>query len=757
MARVPTLATGLVTREALPGQKFEAADVSAAGRAIAGGLEQAGAAIGNYAKVQEEIDVYLDEAGAKKIDVEYSDWSRDRLVSGADAYYAKEGFGASTLRPNVEKDITDKREELLGRATTPRMRRLAEEALHRRAGADLEGVANHSTKQLRVEQSKQAVARIETASNDAVTYYQDPKRFAEELAVGESEIRAEGARSGQAKEVVDANVRSFRSKTHARIGSGLIRRGKIEDAADYVEKHREILDPNDEEDLDAALYQPMLERKASSIVDGVLGYMPAEPGAPAGAGQAGGEVAGAPYDPATLKGKIRGPESGGDDKAVNGMGSSASGRYQFTKGTFKRIYKRVFGGNAEEAWATKRFDADTQEKLMDALMKDNERTLKANKLPVTNGNMYVLHVLGSRDGARILTADPNTPVASLLSAEIVAKNPTYFGGGKTVGQSIGVISGKVGGAAAPGVQQSSREHDLAAGLARIDAMDLPFDLKREAKRELEQRVGTDEKLKARDENKAAEAAEKILADADAAGKPITKRSAIPAWVWSGMSASARLNVGGVIDQNARPASRETNFEAYTELSDLYAKDPQKFAELAPSSYRNALSDSDYEKVIGWRRDVQTTGGSANAPGQVTHARIRSVTKPVREARGLTKTGIRAREKEKRAAMAKREYLFEQAVARDVENWQRANPGKVATDDVIQQIADRNLIKTREADGTEGYWFERPGRNAKGSHIGTVSIPRADVERLRRIGRQQLGRDPTDLEVTNAYFAELEVR
>lgn len=152
------------------------------------------------------------------------------------------------------------------------------------------------------------------------------------------------------------------------------------------------------------------------------------------------------YDPAQLKQLIAGPESGGDDGVTNRMGSSASGRYQFVEGTFKQLYARVYGGDANAAWNGQRFDVAVQERLMDRLMADNAAALRQAGVPVDNGNMYVLHVLGSGNGPKLLRAGSEVPVASLLSAQIVAQNPTYFGGGRTVAEALDVIRGKVGGA-----------------------------------------------------------------------------------------------------------------------------------------------------------------------------------------------------------------------------------------------------------------------------------------------------------------------
>lgn len=149
------------------------------------------------------------------------------------------------------------------------------------------------------------------------------------------------------------------------------------------------------------------------------------------------------YNPATLKQKIAGPESGGNDNATNAMGSSASGRYQFIESTFKNLYTKVYGKGADAAWANNRFDVNIQERLMDQLLKDNEEVLKAQNIPITDGTMYVMHVLGSVDGPKLLKANGTDPVSMYLSADIVKKNLTYFGDGKTVAESLQIIQNKV--------------------------------------------------------------------------------------------------------------------------------------------------------------------------------------------------------------------------------------------------------------------------------------------------------------------------
>lgn len=161
--------------------------------------------------------------------------------------------------------------------------------------------------------------------------------------------------------------------------------------------------------------------------------------------------AGGPVNPDALKAAIRGPESGGNDGATNRMGSSASGRYQFVEGTFKSYYRKVYGGGAaaaDAAWRNQRFDVGVQERLMDALIADNAAALDRLGIQTTTGNMYVMHVLGRGDGAKLLQAAPDTPVAKILSAEVIRGNPTYFGGGKSASEAIAAMHHVVGGRAA---------------------------------------------------------------------------------------------------------------------------------------------------------------------------------------------------------------------------------------------------------------------------------------------------------------------
>ena len=274
MARVPVSSGNIVDRQSRGATPLAAPDMTSGGRAIGEAMQQFGGQVVQFGEQQDAIAAELDQAAAKKADNAYAEWSRGRLWTSEGAFYQQEGFNAANARPALEGEIRAKRDEFLAGATSPRMRQMMQDALDRRIGADLEGIARYSTAQFGVEAKRQSVARQTNALNDAVTYYADPARFAQELEVGKSEIRSSAARTGAAPETMQADVAGFESKVYSQVASRMIRTGKIEDASAWIEEHRNSMLPADLEDLDAALYRPLLERQADGIVDDLLGYAP---------------------------------------------------------------------------------------------------------------------------------------------------------------------------------------------------------------------------------------------------------------------------------------------------------------------------------------------------------------------------------------------------------------------------------------------------------------------------------------------------
>ena len=116
---------------------------------------------------------------------------------------------------------------------------------------------------------------------------------------------------------------------------------------------------------------------------------------------------------------IAAQESGGSNTAKT-PNSSATGKYQFTTGTWAQVSK-----THPELGLTPdgRTDEAQQEKAVKALTQDNADLLKAAGQPVNYRNLYMVHFLGWRDAEDILTANDNEPVTNLLSPKVISANP----------------------------------------------------------------------------------------------------------------------------------------------------------------------------------------------------------------------------------------------------------------------------------------------------------------------------------------------
>lgn len=150
--------------------------------------------------------------------------------------------------------------------------------------------------------------------------------------------------------------------------------------------------------------------------------MPAPSRAALSSGTALSSASSAPRD--ALKARIRHVESGGNDVAKNPL-SSATGRFQFTRGTWVAYYKRRFGagGLTDDQIAAKRGDARLQETLMDDLTADNARFLRTVGEAETAGNLYLTHFAGQGGARKLFAADPEASARSVLGGEVVDANP----------------------------------------------------------------------------------------------------------------------------------------------------------------------------------------------------------------------------------------------------------------------------------------------------------------------------------------------
>lgn len=184
---------------------------------------------------------------------------------------------------------------------------------------------------------------------------------------------------------------------------------------------------------------------------------------------------------ATVKARIGRVENATGGLDVRNPNSTATGPYQFTRGTWIAAYKQRFGAGGltdDQIWAKRSESRQLHEALMDELIQMNARSLARAGLPETAGNLYLSHFAGSDGAVRLLTADPDTPVERVLGKQAVAANRSILEG-RTVGEVVAWAHRKMGEAVIGGAdrvrldpQRFADEDALRAAQARIDAIEM---------------------------------------------------------------------------------------------------------------------------------------------------------------------------------------------------------------------------------------------------------------------------------------------
>ncbi|MEL6204126.1 MAG: hypothetical protein AAFR47_02275 [Pseudomonadota bacterium] len=188
--------------------------------------------------------------------------------------------------------------------------------------------------------------------------------------------------------------------------------------------------------------------------------------------------------------KLERVESGGDPGARNAK-SSATGLHQFVDGTWLRLVAahapELIEGRTEAQVLALRKDAATSRRMLGHFTAENEASLRAAGLPVTDGTRYLAHFAGAGGAQALLQADPATPVSEIMSAQAIKANPSVLRG-KAAGDVIAWANEKMAGDAV-GIAEASPRY---AGLepSRRVALAERATKEREARRKVAEREYT---------------------------------------------------------------------------------------------------------------------------------------------------------------------------------------------------------------------------------------------------------------------------
>jgi hypothetical protein len=119
-------------------------------------------------------------------------------------------------------------------------------------------------------------------------------------------------------------------------------------------------------------------------------------------------------------------ESGGDDQARN-LRSTALGAYQFIAPTFLRVVRQHLADETAKLSPSGilqlRTDREFARRAAAAYTKDNAYHLASRGLPTSFVNLRLAYLVGPSGAVKVLRADPNMQVNSVLSASALKANP----------------------------------------------------------------------------------------------------------------------------------------------------------------------------------------------------------------------------------------------------------------------------------------------------------------------------------------------
>ena len=187
-----------------------------------------------------------------------------------------------------------------------------------------------------------------------------------------------------------------------------------------------------------------------------------------------------------------------------------------------------------------------------------------------------------------------------------------------VRQNVGMLNGK--GVTGPS-EAAPAGTDLGAAMSRLDALNLPFDVRKAAQAEIERRVSFGDRLKSRAESDAKDGAYKVI---DQLGDGFTSINQIPADVRRNLSPEVTHSLNEQAKQNAVPKEVKPNGDAIINLHQLAYVDPEKFKATDLRTLRPYMSRSEYDSIATQQAQMIAKPSSDTQAVSYTHLTLPTI-------------------------------------------------------------------------------------------------------------------------------------
>lgn len=249
---------------------------------------------------------------------------------------------------------------------------------------------------------------------------------------------------------------------------------------------------------------------------------------------------------------------------------------------------------------------------------------------------------------------------------------------------------------------------------------------------------------------------------------------VPMEVRQAAGMAAVSSAWGYLETAAKGRSVESDETLLYDMRRYAAQDPAAFAEIDLNDYRDRLAPADIKELTGAQTGALTDFRKAQQDGvNITAAFSQAQTSL--EAIGITTVGL---EGDKRVEAARREALFNNMLAQEMEAFKRENDGRnpnqmdiqsminrLLLPVVIRESGERGIFNPLKTPWTSTWTTEREGRLFETSQRSDnsefeVAVEYADIPIELRVGiardmEIELGRKPSEEEIV-ARYAEIAI-
>lgn len=738
------------------------------GAAVGRGMQQLGRGLGMMADAVAQVQDLEDTALAKERDNALAEWDRNAKY-GEGGFMTLQGKAAVDARADYERRLQEKQRELSD-GLRPGAAQKFKAASDARLKQSYESAIIHSANERKTWFKEASASRLQTFADDALAVYGNPEMVKRNLAAGLMELRAQGQLEGWDADTQRLRESEYASGVHKNVTLRLAQDDPLKAEA-YMNSVAEGMSEADKFSLRSSLEEPIYAakgiREAQAILSGASSArddFEDDSGAVAPSIMDGGADGSLRVEGGQVEwgGSGTTPRRGPTDYgAVNrDIGKILSGVVGLNENSdaaaISSFIKRSAGISIDPRvtpWCAAFVNAVLGAQGIEGTGKLNARSFlnfgtatddpKAGDIVVfsrgTGGQGHVGFFQGYDANGNILVLGGNQS----NSVRVSSYSPDKLLGFRRAGP-VNENTAKLPNYSPAGIgamyEGLSKISDPKLFAATQKALDAQLTFRKKA-------------MDAQQEQVKSWVEDQIAAD------PALDLMKLPADVRTAIGASGMTTLLNY-QEKVRTAGEPTTDERV--LYDLQMMEPEELAEADLFQYRDKLSNSDWEKVRGWKQSA--LGDKRKARDE--HLNIREASTQARdqlEAVGIIKTPAKMSDEDH-----KRVARFNNALTSLMDEFKRENnrvPNQVETQSMINRLLLPVVIQKEKSiwnptktpwsstSNQKGFAFEAPYRD-DGTTVD-VQVEYADIPIDLRRGisldlERELGRKPSEDEIVQRY-------